>query len=318
MASSILLTGVAGFIGSHIAAHLLQQGYEVYGVDNLLPNYPLPLKQAHIQQLQQYPDFHFFTGDILAPQLWPRLPLLQGVVHGASRVGVRDSLTEADPYWQTNSWGTLRLLEWCRQQTIKEVVLLSSSSVYGNHPARPWRETLTDLIPLSPYAASKRSAEMLLQTYSQLYGMRTAILRLFTVYGPQMRPDLAIYRFTESLLAHQPLTLWGDGTSQRDYTYIADVVQGIGQVLAWLPRQAQGTCDIFNLGAQQPVALFELVQHLAELLDVTPQVLFKSAHPAETNHTWAHIEKARTVLGYEPQVGLAEGLVRFVEWYQTR
>lgn len=317
MSSSILLTGVAGFIGTHVAESLLQQGYEVYGVDNLLPNYPLPLKQAHITQLQQYPGFHFFTGDILAPQLWPRLPLLQGVVHAASRVGVRDSLTEADPYWQTNSWGTLRLLEWCRQQNIIEFILLSSSSVYGNHPARPWSESLTDLIPLSPYAASKRSAEMLLQTYSQLYGMRTAILRLFTVYGPQMRPDLAVYRFTQAMLTHQPLTLWGDGTSQRDYTYIADVTQGIGQALAWLPRQAKGTCGIFNLGAQQPVALFELVQHLAGLLEMTPQVLFKAAHPAETSHTWANIAKAREVLGYEPQTGLAEGLARFVEWYQT-
>jgi len=311
--SRIFITGCAGFIGSHLAEALLRQGRQIIGLDNFDPYYPRLLKERNLAAIKKIAEFPFFEGDIRDNQLLAQILAKHkpdAVVHIAALAGVRPSVAAPDRYMDVNVTGTARLLEAVRRANIKRLIFASSSSVYGGANTLPFSEDQPIASPLSPYAASKIAGEALCHTYHHLYKMPTIILRFFTVYGPRQRPDLAIRKFTECILAGQPIPLFGDGTSSRDYTYIDDVVRGIiaalDSHLAWA---------IINLGSHQPVTLNQLVETLQQLLGKPAPIEYLPPQQGDMPHTYADIRRARELLGWKPQISLEEGLQRFVQWH---
>jgi UDP-glucuronate 4-epimerase len=312
-----LITGVAGFIASRVATLLLEQGCEVVGIDNLNNAYDVRLKQWRLAKLQGIPGFAFSRGDIsdrvVIETLWRKHggDSLDAVINLAARAGVRQSMENPYVYAETNVAGTLNLLELARLGGVKKFVLASTSSLYGAENPRPFREDANTDKPLSPYAASKKAAEVLCYTYHFLYGMDMTILRYFTVYGPAGRPDMSLFRFVQRISEGRPITVYGDGTQERDYSFVEDIARGTVAAIRPLGY------EIVNLGSDHPVAVNDAVALVERLTGKQAAVEKKPRIPADVPATWADISKAGKLLEWEPQVAFEDGVGRLVEWYRA-
>ena len=320
MRKRVLLTGGAGFIGSHVAEALLTQGYQLSIIDNLDNFYEPSRKLDNLAQVRQAGDFEYFEVDICDPGPL-RSAVLKArpdtIIHLAARAGVRPSIEQPSLYERVNVAGTVNLLELARELRVSRVVFGSSSSVYGATNRVPFSEDDPALRPISPYAATKLAAEMMCYTYASLYGINAVCLRFFTVYGPRQRPDLAIHKFTALMEAGKPIPVFGDGSMGRDYTYVDDIVAGVLSSLEYQFPAAGVPFDVFNLGNSHPVKLTELIGCLetatgrAAIRDPRP------LQPGDVPLTWANIDKASKLLGYRPQTRMEEGLKKFVAWYRA-
>lgn len=314
---NILVTGAIGFIGSHLCEQLLKQSHRVIGLDNMDPFYEVQKKQENLNLLESINGFKFIYGDIRNSFLLNEILAsyqIQIVIHLAAKAGVRPSIANASDYMDVNLNGLVNLLEACRNCRIKRFIFISSSSVYGNQQKLPFSETDDVSFPISPYAATKKSGELLCYTYHHLYKIETACLRLFTVYGPRQRPDLAIHKFTQLALKQQPIELYGDGSSIRDYTYVSDIVDGICGI-AFHPKL---NYEIFNLGNGQPVKLIEMVQELQTALQTKINIEFIEKQAGDVDQTHADITKATCYFGYKPKVSFPQGVLEFVNWFKTQ
>jgi UDP-glucuronate 4-epimerase len=314
----VLVTGAAGFIGSHTCRAFLDDGWDVLGVDNFDPFYDRSLKEAALADLVGYPAFQFVEGDIREQSALTRL--LDGasvVVHLAARPGVRPSIEDPELYVSLNVQGTVSVLEACRRAGVRRVVFGSSSSVYGDDTPVPFREDAEAATPISPYAATKRSAELHCRVYVHLHRMRIASLRFFTVYGPRQRPDLAIHRFTRLLAAGESVRRYGNGSSERDYTHIDDILLGIKGAAEWTSDPAPAF-EIFNLGESRTVSLNRLIELISDALGVSPRIEEVAPQPGDVRRTCADITKARRVLGYRPTVTIEDGISQFAKWYEAK
>lgn len=313
MNRNVLVTGGAGFIGSHLVDRLLGEGDRVVALDNFDDFYNPALKRRNIQKARQHPGFRLIEGDLREPGLLEGLlqqEKFDVVAHLAARAGVRPSIQNSFLYADVNIRGTLQLLEACRKCGIRRLVFASSSSVYGNNSKVPFSEEDPVSRPISPYAATKRAAELMCHTYHHLYGMDIACLRFFTVYGPRQRPEMAIHHFTRLIHEGKKISLFGDGKTSRDYTYIDDIMDG---TLGALSREHG--FEIYNLGESRTVPLARLVLAIENQLGKKAVIEYLPAQPGDVEHTYADIRKARERLGYEPHTNLEEGLSRFVRWY---
>lgn len=310
----ILITGAAGFIGSHLAERLLARGDQVAGLDNFDPFYPREAKERNLRGAQAHAAFTFVEGDLrdagaMAEVVERHRP--QRIVHLAARAGVRPSLENPAAYVETNVHGTLNLLLACRRFPVEHFVFASSSSVYGNDVRAACTEEAPTDSPASPYGATKKAGEVLCFTYHQLLKIPMTCLRLFTVYGPRQRPDLAIHKFVRLIEAGKPLPFFGDGTSRRDYTFVEDTVSGITAAL----DRADGY-QIYNLGRGNPVTLREMLEAVERALGKKAVLDRQPEQPGDVRTTWADISKAKARLGYAPQVQFDEGVERFVKWWR--
>ncbi|MEA3402624.1 MAG: GDP-mannose 4,6-dehydratase [Armatimonadota bacterium] len=312
---TILVTGAAGFIGSHLSEALAARGDRVIGLDNFDPYYDPAIKRRNVAELAQSDRFQLIEGDICDPQAVERAfsDGLDGVIHLAARAGVRPSIKDPTGYARVNVEGTAVLLEAARQHAVDRFIFGSSSSVYGAANKVPFSEDQRIDRPISPYAATKVGAEALCHTCHHLYGMPIVVLRFFTVYGPRQRPDLAINKFVRLLETGEPIPQYGDGSSSRDYTYVADIVRGV--IAAW---ESDLQWEIINLGSSAPVRLDEMIAAVGEAVGVEPVVEVLDDQPGDVPRTYASIERARRLLGWEPQWSLAEGLREFVAWYREQ
>jgi UDP-glucuronate 4-epimerase len=309
---TVLLTGAAGFIGSRTVKELLSQGVAVVGVDNLNDYYDVRLKEHRLKELRYCKDFTFIAGDI------ENLDFLDSVFAGhnfsavinlAARAGVRYSMENPHVYLTTNSHGTLNLLEAMRKYAVRKMVLASTSSLYAGQKM-PFVEDLPVNTPISPYAASKKAAEVMAYSYHYLFDMDISVVRYFTVYGPAGRPDMSIFRFIKWIDEGVPIELFGDGSQARDFTYVDDIA--IGTVKA----MREVGYEIINLGGgQNPISMNYVIRKLEEYLGKKAMVDQKPFHKADIKATWADIAKAGELLGWKPVIGLEEGLRRTVDWY---
>lgn len=309
-----LVTGAAGFIGAETCRLLLQAGHRVVGIDNLNDYYAPALKAHRLEQLEASVGFCFRRIDIedaaAVNTLFDEFAF-DAVLNLAARCGVRYSIENPGVYLSTNLQGTLHLLEAVRRKGIRKVVLASTSSLYAGLPA-PFVETLPVNTPISPYAASKKAAEVLAYTYHHLFKIDVSVVRYFTVYGPAGRPDMSPYRFIKWIAEGTPITLFGDGTQSRDFTYVEDIARGTVAALAPVGF------EIVNLGGgRRPVSLLDVIGQLETLLGRKAELVFKPFHSADMLETSANIEKAKRLLGWEPRIDLAEGLARTVDWYRA-
>ncbi|MCI0658593.1 MAG: SDR family NAD(P)-dependent oxidoreductase [Acidobacteria bacterium] len=314
--SAILVTGGAGFIGSHLCERLVGEGREVICLDVFDSFYSKKIKLRNIDSLKDAQSFHLYEGDIRDPAVLEDLfghHRVEAVVHLAARAGVRPSLEMPRLYTDVNLTGTATLLEHARNFKVSRLVFGSSSSVYGNSARVPLVESERADEPVSPYAATKRAGELLAYTYHHLYGMDVACLRFFTVYGPRQRPEMAIHKFTRLIDQGEAVPLFGDGSSARDYTYVDDIVAGIMAAI----ERARGY-QILNLGRSEVVSLKELIAHIESALGKKANVVFQSEQPGDVLQTCADLTRSRQALGYEPKIGIREGIGRFVQWYQTQ
>ena len=314
----ILVTGVAGFIGSHLAERLLAEGHEVVGLDSFDAFlYDASTKRRNVAGLDGRPGFRLVRGDILHPRLVRELAAgVDVVAHLAALAGVRPSLTDPARYVRTNVEGTVQVLEACRSAGVRRLVFASSSSVYGARAgaAAAFREDDPCLQPASPYAATKRAGELLCSTYRDLYGLGSLQLRFFTVYGPRQRPEMAIHQFTRTIEAGETVTLFGDGSSARDYTYIDDIIDGAAAACSTVEP---GRSEILNLGGSRTTTLLGLVGLIGEALGRRPIVQFRPDQPGDVPVTFADVTRARRALGYAPRVPIEEGIRRFVDWFRA-
>jgi UDP-glucuronate 4-epimerase len=313
--SRVLVTGAAGFIGSHLCESLVSAGHEVHGFDNFDAFYPRAVKEENLAALRGQPRWRFTEGDIVRDPL-PTAGI-DAIVHLAARPGVQPSLNDPGGYMDANVTGTARLLEQARRAGIVRIVFGSSSSVYGASTPAPFVEDAVADAPISPYAASKRAGELVTRVFSHLYGTRVACLRFFTVYGPRQRPDLAIHRFTARIMAGQPIVMRGDGSSARDYTYVSDIVDGVVASLDWTARQdGAGPWRVFNLGGGERVRLDHLIAVIAAAAERQPIIERSADQPGDVPLTAADLSRSERELGYRPKVGIEEGVRRFVAWYR--
>jgi UDP-glucuronate 4-epimerase len=310
----ILITGGAGFIGSHLSERLLGEGHELALMDNFDPFYDAGVKRANLKAVRKAGEFEFHEADIrdseAAPRIFERFRP-EAVIHLAAKAGVRPSIEDPLGYEATNVRGTMILLEAARRNAVGKFLFTSSSSVYGNVPRVPFREDDHEIVPISPYAATKMAGEKVCYTYSHLYGLPVICLRLFTVYGPRQRPDLAIHKFTRLIEAGKPIPFFGDGSTSRDYTFIDDIVAGYLAALRYDCR-----FDIFNLGNSSPVSLSKLVELIESSTGRRAAVDRQPAQPGDVERTYADITKAGRLLGYHPATPLRTGIARFVEWFR--
>ncbi len=311
-----LVTGGAGFIGSHVCEQLLAQGHAVWAFDDLNGFYDPAIKRSTLKSIAQPGrPFTFVEGDLVdrpaLDKLLGSVPFDQ-VIHLAARAGVRPSLEEPALYQRVNVEGTVNVLEAARLNGVKKVTIASSSSVYGVNARVPFSESDPIFSAISPYAASKLACEALGHVYHHVYGLDIAMLRFFTVYGPRQRPDLAIHKFARLISAGKPIPVFGDGSAARDYTYVSDTVSG---VLACTTREFG--FEIFNLGESQTVTLTRLIELLEGALGRKAVIDRQPNQPGDVPITYANIDKARARLGYHPTVGIEEGVPRFIEWFRA-
>jgi UDP-glucuronate 4-epimerase len=313
---NFLVTGGAGFIGSHVCERLLGEGHAVWTVDDLNPFYAPALKQANLRALEALGGrFTFVPGDLTnASAMDALLGMAQfdQIIHLAARAGVRPSLEQPALYQRVNVEGTVNLLEAARKHGVKKITMASSSSVYGVNARVPFSEEDPIFTAISPYAASKLACEALGHTYHHVYGMDVAMLRFFTVYGPRQRPDLAIHKFARLISAGKPIPVFGDGSTSRDYTFVSDTVDGIMACT----RQEFGY-GIFNLGESQTVTLAYLIELIEKALGRTAVIDRQPLQPGDVPITYANIAKARARLGYVPKVKIEQGIPKFIEWFKT-
>ena len=311
----ILLTGAAGFIGSHLAERLLSLGHQMVGLDNFDKFYARSIKEDNLKQASGNEHFTFIEADLCDPGLWNRLTTehFDMIIHLAAKAGVRPSMMDPIGYNNTNIMGTSYLLEFARHNNVKKVIFASSSSVYGVNKNLPWRVEDKSLQPISIYASSKLSGEALCALYQQHFGLSIVAFRFFTVFGPRQRPDLAIHKFVKLIDKGQPIQLFGDGQTFRDYTYIDDIVSGILGALNF----EHADFEIFNLGNTHTVSLIELVTIIEELLGKKAIIEYMPQQAGDVPYTWSNIEKSQELLGYNPQTSIREGIAKFIEWYKN-
>ncbi len=317
--STYLVTGGAGFIGSHLVDHLLSRGDRVWVVDDFNPYYDPALKRANLAPHLGNPLFHLVKGDLSDPSTLPAVPEgpVEAVIHLAARAGVRPSVEDPVLYARVNEVGTVQLLEWARARGIRRFILASSSSVYGVSSRVPFREDDPADRPISPYAASKRAAELHAAAFHHLYGMSVVCLRFFTVYGPRQRPDLAIASFVRRIESGEVINVYGDGSSARDYTFIDDTLAGIFAAVEWTAA-AEPRYSIFNLGNCRTVTLARMVEVIEEALGKKARIQVLPQQPGDVPITWADLERSRELLGYDPRVPFEEGIARYVAWFRAR
>ena len=315
---NVLVTGAAGFIGSHLSERLLASGHRVIGLDNFDPFYPEALKRQNLAPLIAHPHFTFVEGDCAVAEDVDRAFATRPdvIVHLAAKAGVRPSIADPLGYTRANIVATQVLLEAARRQNVTRIVFGSSSSVYGNNEKVPFAEEDPVDRPISPYAATKRAGELICHTYHHLFGMGILSLRFFTVYGPRQRPDLAIRKFATLLSKGEPIPFYGDGSSERDYTWIDDILQG---VIASIERTRThpGEFEIINLGESRTTSLSKLVQLIADAMGIQPNLQRLPMQPGDVNRTFADVSKARRLLGYNPATAVEEGIPRFIKWFET-
>jgi len=313
---NILVTGGAGFIGSHLCGRLLSQGASVVCLDNFDNFYDPNIKIKNVEELvKKFPEqFELVTGDIRNREHLETLfkrKKIESVVHLAARAGVRPSLTDPLLYEDVNIRGTITLLETCKVFGIKMFVFASSSSVYGESQRVPFSEEDLLIQPISPYGVTKRAGELICYPYHHLYGMNIACLRIFTAYGPGQRPEMAIHKFTRLIDQGKKVPMFGDGSSRRDYTYIDDLIDGILGVI-----QRHGGYEIYNLGESRTTSLKELIRLIEEAVGKKADIEILELQPGDVSTTYADISKAKERLGYRPRFTMEEGIRRFVEWYK--
>lgn len=315
MSKTVLVTGGAGYIGSSLVDSLIEKKYRVIVVDDFNDYYDPRIKHQNLNQSKEK-LVKLIEADIRQNNLFERVFAeypVDCVVHLAARAGVRPSLLDPQLYWSVNVMGSLNLLEAMRKKKVGQLVVASSSSVYGNRKSGPFVETDNTDLQISPYGASKKALEVLCGTYAKLYGIKTSVLRFFTVFGPRNRPDMACYKFVDAVKKGQPITQYGDGSTGRDYTYIDDIVDGIFKAIE-KPFEYQ----VFNLGNSKPVLLRDLIKTVEKVVGKKAVIDIQPRQSGDVDLTYADNSKAKKMLGWEPKTGLEEGLGRLVEWKQTR
>jgi UDP-glucuronate 4-epimerase len=313
----VLLTGAAGFIGSHVTERLLDRGHAVVGVDSFDPFYPRETKERNLARSLGHDGFTFVEADIRDREALSAVPEdVDAIIHLAALAGVRPSILRPADYTDVNVAGTVVLLELARDRGVRPFVFASSSSVYGERETGPFREDDRVDHPISPYAATKKAGELIAHTYHHLFGLDVICLRFFTVYGPRQRPDLAIHKFARLMVSGQPIPVYGDGSTERDYTYIDDAVSGVERSLAHV-AEGRGGYDIVNIGENRTVPLHEMIERLSTELGVEPIVDRRPLQPGDVSRTSADITHARRLIGYDPHVPFEEGMRRFVEWFRS-
>ncbi|HBF12223.1 MAG TPA: epimerase [Deltaproteobacteria bacterium] len=321
----ILLTGAAGFIGSHLAEALLGKGHSIIGIDNLNNFYDPALKRKNLSEIEATAKklkgkFECHQGDIcnedfIVPLIKKEKP--DGIIHLAAMAGVRPSIEDPILYETVNGLGTTVLLEASRQAGIHHFIFGSSSSVYGLNTKVPFAESDPVNLPYSPYAQTKRANELQCHVYHKLYKMNFACLRFFTVYGPRQRPDLAIRKFTELMYEGKSIPILGDGSFRRDFTYVDDIIEGVMKSLDWITQNSsQPKYEIFNLGESATTSVLDLIHLLEKASGKKAKLDFKPVQPGDVPITYADISKARQILGYNPQIPLEAGIPRFIQWFK--
>lgn len=315
MSAHALVTGSAGFIGSHLVDRLLADGWRVTGIDNFEPYYPEAQKVRNMAGHAAHPNFRFAEVDIRDADA---VSGLEGdfdvVVHLAAKAGVRNSLTDPLGYQITNVIGTQNLLTLAYERSIRPFVSASSSSVYGDCPRLPWSEDDLDLLPLNPYASTKLAGEHLGYVYATTFGLRFVGLRFFTVYGPRQRPDLAIHKFARTMLLGESIPVYGDGSSERDFTYVDDTVSGIVGAIEHAMDPARTPYEVVNLGHNRTITLIDMIRRLEKAVGREAVIDWQDWQPGEMKRTWATVDKAERLFGYAPATEFDEGLANFVTW----
>ena len=314
---SILVTGGAGFIGSHLCERLLEDAFEVVSLDSYDDFYDPAIKRGNLAECRDHARFTEVEGDIRDAATLDRLPEVDSIIHLAARAGVRPSIQDPVLYQDVNVGGTLALLELARKRGIRRFVFGSSSSVYGNNEKVPFSEDDSVDRPISPYAATKKAGELLCHTYHHLDGLGVLCLRFFTVYGPCQRPDLAIHKFTRLMSAGEPIPRFGNGTTERDYTYVDDILEGVMGALEYVEAHPDAY-EIINLGESRTVSLNEMIDTVSRALGVTPAINELPLQPGDALRTYADVSKARALLSYAPRTGFQEGVRWFVEWFREK
>ncbi len=310
---NILITGGAGFIGSTLADRLLKENNNVIVIDNFNDYYDISLKEQNVKNNINNPNYKLYRGDICNSELLQEIFSkndIDTVIHTAARAGVRKSIEEPLEYIHSNIQGTVNILEQMRQHHVNKIIFASSSSVYGNCNAERFSEDLKTSEPISPYAATKLACEQFLYTYSKLYNIQAICLRLFTVYGPRQRPDLAIRKFIELIEQDKPIPVYGDGTTIRDYTYIDDIIEGFCAAIEYNKTQY----EIINLGGGNPITLNNLIETIEGLMDKKAKIQNSSRQAGDVDKTISDITKARNLLNYEPKISLKNGIKNFIDW----
>lgn len=310
---NILLTGCAGFIGSHALEKILELGHSVIGVDNFDPFYSRSIKNHNLSEIQS-DNFELLEADLADLETYRKIDFMNkgnsfdAIIHLAAKAGVRPSIEDPLGYQRANVIATQNLLEFAKKHSIQQFVFASSSSVYGVNPNVPWKESDRVLQPISPYASTKVSCELMGHVYSQLYGIRFLGLRFFTVYGPRQRPDLAINKFVRLMNENKSIPVFGDGSTRRDYTYVEDIVNGIIAGLTY----DKTFYEIFNLGNDKTISLSEMIKAIESVLGKTAIIERQPEQAGDVPQTWADIEKAKQYLNYCPKVSFEEGLSNFI------
>ncbi len=312
----VLITGCAGFIGSHLSEKLLDTGNTVIGIDNFDPFYAKEIKQENLKKIITNPRFHFLEGDIGSYEFWGNVPQKPEIIfHLAAKAGVLPSIKNVEEYIKTNINGTQQVLEYMKNNAVQKLIFASSSSVYGNNKKVPFSETDNVDYAISPYAFTKKSCEILNHTYHYLYKMDIINLRFFTVFGPRQRPDLAIRKFIELIEQDRPIEMYGDGSTSRDYTYIEDIVDGILKAKKYILKNNK-VFETINLGNNSPVPLKELITTIYSVMKKKENIIVVDPKPGDVEITFADINKAKEKLNYHPKITLVQGLKKFIEWKQ--
>ena len=312
-----LVTGGAGFIGSHLVDALLAEGtWRVTALDNFDPFYDRAVKERNVTRHRGNASFRLVEADLRDKRQLSRV--LDGdydvIAHLAAKAGVRPSIEDPTGYYEANVMGTQHLLEHARERGVRQFVFASSSSVYGESPHVPWSEDEADLKPISPYASTKLACEGLGHVYHHLHDIRFIALRFFTVYGPRQRPDLAIHKFARLMLEGEPIPVFGDGSSERDYTYVGDTIQGVRAAMDY----DRTGFEIINLGNDRTISLTQMIDALESVLGVEAKIERLPDQPGDVPRTWASVEKAERLLEYRPTTGFREGLEMFADWLRER
>ena len=311
----ILVTGAAGFIGSHTCESLVKMGNSIIGIDNFDPFYSPKLKELNLAQLRQNSNFQFYKADIRDCHALNQIlssNQVDTVIHLAAKAGVRPSIDSISEYYDVNVNGTVSLLEAMRKNGVKKMLFASSSSIYGNNQKVPFSEIDRVDNPISPYASTKKSGELLCHVYKHLYNFDITCLRFFTVYGPRQRPDLAIHKFTRLILENKPIPFYGDGSSSRDYTYIDDIVNGIKCAMDNLEG-----FKIFNLGESKVITLKNLVEVIEQILGKKAVLHHLPMQQGDVSRTYADISKAKAEIGYNPVYDIETGMRKFIDWFNA-
>ena len=312
------ITGGAGFIGSSLATRLLNEGNNVVCIDNFCDFYNPKIKENNVQELLKNEKFKIYRNDIRDREAIKKIfdeNNIDIVMHLAAMAGVRPSIENPILYQEVNCMGTQNILEEMKEHNIKNLVMASSSSVYGNCKEVPFNENMTVDFAISPYAATKKANEVMTHVYHKLYNMNVMMLRFFTVYGPKQRPDLAINKFTRLMMNNQEIPMFGDGTTSRDYTYIDDIVDGIVRACEYAMKN-ENVYEILNIGNSEPITLKEMIDIIGEVLNIEPKIKQLPMQPGDVDKTYADITKAKKILQYEPKTSFKEGVTNFINWYK--